>query len=150
MRVQIQPGARPQTRQDRPGAQHLPGRQGAKQDPIPGSLIRAALGAAPSDHGNASAAGWTTVFAAKNLGSGTGNDWGPEVKFRADNDKTVFSDMETAGQSLRLSRNAFFKRVGHYPFGTSHHPIDIRWEWRGSAGHRYRCVKSIRGIIAGG
>jgi len=97
-----------------------------------------------SPHGNASTAGWTTVVGAENLGSGTGNDWGPEVKFRADNRRTAFYDTgSTPGQYVRLSRNAFFKRV------REHHAIDIRWAWRYSAKSKIRYIKSIRGIIAG-
>ena len=97
-----------------------------------------------SPHGDASTAGWTTVVGAENLGSGTGDDWGPEVKFKAHNAKTAFYDTgSTPGQYVKLSRNEFFKRVGE------HHPIDIRWAWRGSDEQRYRFIKSIRGIIAG-
>jgi len=94
-----------------------------------------------SPRGDASTAGWTAVVGAENLGSGS---WGPGVKFKADNDKTAFYDTgSTPGQYVKLSRNAFFRRVGE------HHAIDIRWAWKGSAEGRYRYIKSIRGIIAG-
>ena len=78
------------------------------------------------------------------LGLRHGRDLSPEVKFKAHNAKTAFYDTgSTPGQYVKLSRNAFFKRV------REHHAIDIRWAWRYSAKSKIRYIKSIRGIIAG-
>ncbi len=93
--------------------------------------------------GNASTHGWTTVYARANYGTAPMR-WGPSVRFRADNDRTAFYDVNSSGQSVKMSRNRFFKRVRR------HHAIEIRWVWRtDSHGRRYRYIKSIRGIIAG-
>jgi hypothetical protein len=101
-----------------------------------------------SPHGNASNKGWTSVTASVNLGS---VEWGPPKKFRARNDKTVFSrqirpsEDEFPGDDVSLSRNKFFRILGGY-----HSYVDIRWTWRGAESHRYRYIVSMRAIIAGG
>lgn len=98
-----------------------------------------------SPHGTAPATGWTTVIASKNLGSGTGHDWGTPKKYRARNGRTLFSRQSDSGAAVALSRNDFFSVLGDY-----RSYVSLEWMWQGSKDHRYRYIISITAIRAGG
>jgi hypothetical protein len=98
-----------------------------------------------SPHGTAPATGWTTVIASKNLGSGTGHDWGAPQRYRARNGRTLFFRQSDSGGAVALSRNDFFRVLGDY-----HSYVSLEWKWQGPNDHRYRYITSISAIRAGG
>ena len=98
-----------------------------------------------SPHKDAPASGWTKLVAAQNLGSGTGHDWGPDLRFRAANDRTRFMrQILGSTHGRRLTRNQFFRVGAQYRYH-----VDLRWRWRGADAHRYRYVTRVTLIYAG-
>jgi hypothetical protein len=91
--------------------------------------------------------GWTKIVFHEVLGENGGSlVFGPRRTYRARNNVTVFRRMVLPDLHLdRVSRTTFFRIVKQYS-----NNVTLGWGWRGSSSGRYRYVRTITAIYAGG